>query len=222
MTTAPPTLTTAAALALSGLLTVVSGDARADEDSHDGLRMAVMGSVTTSDALTMTDGTGEFIGARPPGFGLDVSLAGAVESFELGLLLSVVSSGSTPGVGTTQRLYAQTRATAYLRWSYVLIEGFDIYTGLGIGVAATRLSDFVRFEIARDARAGGLDEVAPSMVGLAVDVEIGMRIPLDDDGLRLIMSFASHTAEGEVKVAGERASLFAMPARFHAGLEWRL
>ncbi len=202
------------------------GSARAsdvddDDEAYEGGRFAVSGSLTTDDTL-LIDGSTEFRGASPPGFGLDVSVGAGLGSFELGLLVAVVSSGSTPAVGASQRLYAQARGTGYLRWSYVMVEGFDIFTGLGIGVASTRLSDFVRFELARDAGGTDREEVARSVTGLAVDVEAGLRIPLNDKGLRLLMMLAAHTAGGELTLAGTSRQLFGLPTRLHAGLEWRL
>ncbi len=194
-------------------------DAGGDDDDDDAwVRVTVAGSVTTEDGLVVDDGASTFRGAAPPGFGLDVGLAAALDAFELGVLVSAVGTGSTSGVGSTQRLAAQARGTAYLRWSYLMLDGFDIFTGIGVGVAATRLSDFVRFELGRDAGVG-LEAVTRSFRGLAVDVEAGMRIPLDDAGLRLLVLLAAHMADGEVKAGETRFGLFSFPTRLHVGLE---
>jgi hypothetical protein len=204
-----------------GLALVAASAPAASARDADAFHLTLGGAVTTEDGVAVgSDLASSFKGARPPAFGLDLGLAIPLPGFELGTQVSVVTSGSTPGVGTTQRLYAQSRWTAYFRWNYLELDDFDIYMGLGIGVATTRLSDFVRFELGREAGAD-LTAVTRSFSGLAVDLETGTRIPLAD-GLRLALSVAAHASSGDISVGGETRSVLIFPTRFHAGLEWPL
>jgi len=198
------------------LASVAPTDTRAEGPVWIGVRAGVgIGS-----SLSFDVGTDLFTSASPPeaSLGIHLWLQSALADF--GVSIENSSAGGTPAVGMNERLFAQLRGMAHLRWKFVNAGSTAVFLTIGAGVAQTRFSDFVRFELAR-ADSITLDRVERSPVGLVVASEAGFYFGLGPAG-RLVFSLAFNVSNDEVRV-GDRARQFSgFLGQFHLGIEWSL
>jgi|GEM_PF-2934208 len=182
--------------------------------------LGVRAGIGMGDSLVLDTGADSFTSATPPALSIGITGFLSLGLVEIGACFELSSAAGTPAVGINERLFSQLRAVGLLRWHFVYDTWGGAFMGIGAGLSATRLSDFVRFEIARSG-GGDPDSVERSPLGLAIEAELGTVFTIGE-GLRMGVVLGVHTTADTLLIQGSSRQYFTTQGQIHVGLEWAL
>lgn len=214
------TLSSSALVALAIATLASAPTARADGPPESGAGwLQVRTGVTFADAATI-DG---FIGLEGNGDPTMVFGLGAhwrTSRLDFGAIFESYSSWSFTGVARDQRVGAQFRAAALLRWRYIEDTWGSLYLALTPGLVVFDHAEPMRFQVAQSIGASDRT-VDEHSLGFSFGFDFGALVYLTEE-LGLALHLDVVTSNTALATEGGDVDLGMVRGLFAVGLEWRM
>lgn len=182
--------------------------------------MHVRTGLTFSDTLVIDDGSLGLESNGDPGFVLGLGAHWRTSRIDLGLLFESTTSYAFTGLERANRVGAQFRVAADLRWRYIEDHWGALFLRLTPGISALSHADPLRFQVA-ELMGGDLAGVDQHNVGFSLGFDFGVLVYLDE---RLAVSIDLDVVSAMTSIDTDQGEVDLDMVRgiFGVGLEWRL
>lgn len=211
-------LSSSALVALATLVSVSTSRAEGPPESGAGW-LQVRTGVTFADAATIDS----FIGLEGDGDPAMVFGVGAhwrTSRLDFGAIFESFASWSFSGVSREQRVGAQFRAAALLRWRYIEDTWGSLYLALTPGLVAFDHTAPMRFQVAQSIGASDRT-VDEHTIGFSFGFDFGALIYLTEE-VALALHLDVITSNTALATEGGDVDLGMVRGLFAVGLEWRM
>ena len=191
-----------------------------DGPSDDSAWLHLRSGVTTADTVVLDDFVDTLQSTDSTTLGLGVGIHWRTAGFDFGLRFDQLTAWSFEGLERANRVGAQFRTSAELRWRYVDDRWGALYISLNPGLGVMDHADPLRFQIA-NIDGSPLDAVGEHSLAFAFGFGFGAIIYATESFLVSIdLEVVSFTSS--IGTAGREVDIDMVRAIFGAGIEWEI
>lgn len=182
--------------------------------------MHVRTGITFADSLIIDDGSLGLESNGDPGLVLGIGAHWRTSRVDLGVLFEAISSYAFAGLARDNRVGAQFRVAADLRWRYIEDHWGALFLRLTPGLSGLAHADPLRFQVA-ELTGEGLDDVDQHNVGFSLGFDFGVLIYLDER-LAIAVDLDVVSAMTSIDAGPTEVDLDVVRGIFGLSLEWRM